>query len=110
LGRHHLAGGHAIRQPDRPQSAGHRQGRPQIGPVRQLNDPDPAWRERLPRITAQTLVVGGGSTSHIPQEDLETMSGLIPRCRLVTIEGAGHEVHSARHEQFLALVKEFLAP
>jgi esterase len=77
---------------------------------RQLNDADPAWWDRLPRITAPTLVVGGGSTSHIPQEELEALSKLIPGCRLVTIEGAGHEVHSARHEQFLAVVEEFLAP
>ena len=77
---------------------------------RQLNDPDPAWWDRLPEIAAPTLVVGGGSTSHIPQEELEALGGLIPRCRLVTIEGAGHEVHSARLEQFLAAVEGFLAP
>jgi pimeloyl-ACP methyl ester carboxylesterase len=82
-----------------------------VAPIRrQLNDADPAWWERLHRITAPTLVVGGGSTSHIPQEELEALSKLIPGCRLVTIEGAGHEVHSARHEQFLAVVEEFLAP
>ena len=82
-----------------------------VAPIRrQLNDADPAWWDRLPRITAPTLVVGGGSTSHIPQEELEALSKLIPGCRLVTIEGAGHEVHSARHEQFLAVVEEFLAP
>jgi pimeloyl-ACP methyl ester carboxylesterase len=75
-----------------------------------LNDADPEWWDRLPRITAPTLVVGGGSTSHIPQEELKALSKLIPGCRLVTIEGAGHEVHSARHEQFLAVVEEFLAP
>src|SRR5919112_390397 len=77
---------------------------------RQLNDADPAWWERLPPITAPTLVVGGGSTSHIPQAELEALCKRIPGCRLVTIEGAGHEVHSARHEQFLAVVEEFLAP
>jgi esterase len=82
-----------------------------LDPIRrQLNDADPAWWDRLPRITAPTLVVGGGSTSHIPQEELEALSKLIPGCRLVTIEGAGHEVHSAQHEQFLAVVEEFLAP
>jgi esterase len=82
-----------------------------VAPIRrQLNDADPAWWDRLPLITAPTLVVGGGSTSHIPQEELEALSKLIPGCRLVTIEGAGHEVHSARHEQFLAVVEEFFAP
>ena len=82
-----------------------------VAPIRrQLNDPDPAWWDRLPRVTSPTLVVGGGSTSHIPQEELKALSKLIPGCRFVTIEGAGHEVHSARHEQFLAVVDEFLAP
>jgi esterase len=72
--------------------------------------PTPRGGNHLPRITAPTLVVGGGSTSHIPQKGLEALSKLIPECRLVTIEGAGHEVHSARQEQFLAVVEEFLAP
>ena len=82
-----------------------------VAPIRrQLNDADPAWWDRLPRITAPTLVVGGGSTSHIPQEELEALSKRIPGCRLVTIEGAGHEVHSARHEQFLTVVEGFLSP
>jgi pimeloyl-ACP methyl ester carboxylesterase len=81
-----------------------------VAPIRrQLNEPDSAWWGRLPEITAPTLVVGGGSTSHIPQEDLEALSGRVPGCRLVTIEGAGHQVHSARHEQFLAAINEFLA-
>src|SRR5690242_16166130 len=35
--------------------------------MRQLNNPDPSWWNDLPRITAPTLIIGGGSTSHVPQ-------------------------------------------
>ena len=80
-----------------------------VAPIRrQLNDPDPVWWERLSKIAAPTLVVGGGSTSHIPLEDLEALSAGIARCLLVTIEGAGHEVHSACRGRFLAAVEELL--
>jgi hypothetical protein len=51
----------------------------------QLNSPDPAWRERLTEITAPTLIVAGGSTSHIPQEKLAEAAVRIPRCTMETI-------------------------
>ncbi len=61
--------------------------------VRQLYSPDPAWWENLVTITIPTLIIGGGATSHIPQEKLAEVAHLIPDCRLVTIEGAGHTIH-----------------
>ncbi|MGW7369881.1 alpha/beta fold hydrolase [Streptomyces sp. NPDC054841] len=72
----------------------------------QLNEPDPAWRARLGAISAPTLVIGGGATSHIDQEELARLAALIPAGRLVTIE-AGHLVHEARPEEFLAALREF---
>ena len=35
---------------------------------RQIDDPDPAWLERLSQITAKTLVIGGGPQSSVPQD------------------------------------------
>ncbi|MEV7548647.1 alpha/beta hydrolase [Amycolatopsis sp. NPDC089917] len=74
----------------------------------ELRTPDPGWWERLAAITAPTLLVSGGPSSHVTLESLERMRGLIPDCRLVTIEGAGHRVHSARPEEFAAVAGEFL--
>ncbi|OOC06070.1 alpha/beta fold hydrolase [Amycolatopsis azurea] len=76
----------------------------------ELRTPDPGWWERLAAITAPTLLVGGGPSSHVTLESLERMRGLIPDCRLVTVEDAGHRVHSARPEEFAAVVGEFLGP
>lgn len=76
--------------------------------VRQLNNPDPSWWNNLPAITAPTLIIGGGSTSHVPQEELVEVARLIPDCRLVTIEGAGHSVHQNRPAEYIELVKDFL--
>jgi pimeloyl-ACP methyl ester carboxylesterase len=76
--------------------------------IQQLNEPDPEWWTRLNRIAAPTLIVGGGSASHVPQEKLVEVSDLIPTCELVTIEGAGHDVHHADLPAFLTAVRKFL--
>ncbi|MEV7403483.1 alpha/beta hydrolase [Streptomyces sp. NPDC091267] len=72
----------------------------------QLNEPDPAGRERLGEITAPTLIIGGGPTSQIDQEDLAWMARQIPDCTFVTID-AGHLVHTERPEEFLAALRSF---
>jgi esterase len=76
--------------------------------ARQLRSPDPAWWDDLPKITAPTLIIGGGSTSEIPQAWLASASHRIPSCQLVTIEGAGHRVHKSRPEEYLASLWRFL--
>ncbi|WP_055599988.1 alpha/beta fold hydrolase [Streptomyces aureus] len=72
----------------------------------QLNDPDPAWREELPAITAPTLVVAGGPTSHLRQDQLSWLADRIPGARFVTI-GAGHLVHTDAPDEFLDALREF---
>jgi esterase len=74
----------------------------------QLNHPDPAWWAELTEITAPTLVIGGGSTSPVPQSLLAKVAELIPDATLVTIEGAGHGVHQTRPAEFLAALGPFL--
>ncbi|UNO38796.1 alpha/beta fold hydrolase [Streptomyces sp. MST-110588] len=78
--------------------------------VAQRNAPDPRWWDGLPEITAPTLVIAGGPESHIPQQHLAEMAALIPDCRLVTIEGAGHLVHEERPLEYLDAVRAFLGP
>ncbi|MGW2086341.1 alpha/beta fold hydrolase [Streptomyces sp. NPDC001880] len=72
----------------------------------QLNEPDPAWQERLGEITAPTLVIGGGPTSQIAQERLVWLAGRIPGGRFVTID-AGHLVHTERPDEFLVEIRKF---
>ncbi|MFB7588952.1 alpha/beta fold hydrolase [Streptomyces sp. NPDC056169] len=72
----------------------------------QLNAPDSAWREGLPAITAPTLVLAGGPSSHVPQEHLSRLAERIPGARLVTIE-AGHLIHASRRDEFLDALREF---
>jgi 3-oxoadipate enol-lactonase len=73
----------------------------------QLNDPDPAWWDRLTEITAPTLVIAGGPASHIPQDKLEEAAARLPRGTLQVIP-AGHEVHATRPAEFTAAVLRFL--
>jgi pimeloyl-ACP methyl ester carboxylesterase len=71
-------------------------------------DPDPGWWERLPAVTARTLIVAGGPESSIPQEELAEAAAQLRDCTLVTIR-AGHFVHDAEPAAFAAAVLGFLA-
>lgn len=73
----------------------------------QIDDPDPAWSERVAEITVPTVVIGGGPDSHIPQELVAELAKTLPDGRLVTIE-AGHHVHRNRPAEFVAAVLDFL--
>ena len=76
--------------------------------VRQRNHPDPAWWEDLNLICAHTLVIAGGTGSHLPQDQVVALAGRIPDAVLVTIN-AGHNVHTRRPDAFLAELLPFLA-
>ncbi|MDT0456663.1 alpha/beta hydrolase [Streptomyces sp. DSM 41527] len=78
--------------------------------VAERNAPDPVWWDAPAKVTAPTLVIGGGESSHIPQAHLADLAERIPDARLVTVEGAGHLVHEERPGEFLAAVTSFLAP
>ncbi|MEU8997720.1 alpha/beta fold hydrolase [Streptomyces caniferus] len=77
--------------------------------VAERNAPDPLWWDAPAKVTAPTLVIGGGGSSHIPQDHLAGLAERIPDARLVTVEGAGHLVHEERPGEFLAAVTSFLA-
>ena len=76
--------------------------------VHQLRHPDPSWWNDLSTITTPTLVIAGGSTSHVPQDKLAEAARLIPDCRFVTIEGAGHAVHKNRPQEYKGNLRDFL--
>ena len=74
----------------------------------QRNHPDPAWWEDLNLITARTLVIAGGTDSHLPQDQIAALAGRITDATLVTIH-AGHNVPSTHPDAFLAALLPFLA-
>jgi hypothetical protein len=76
--------------------------------TQQRNHHDPAWWEDLSLITARTLVIAGGTNSHLPQDQIASLAGRIPDAMLVTIN-AGHNVHTSRPNAFLAELLPFLA-
>ena len=71
--------------------------------VAEVNAGDLAMWDGLARITAPTLLIGGGSQSYISQEKLAEAAALIGDSTLVTIE-AGHNVHRRCPEEFIAAV------
>jgi 3-oxoadipate enol-lactonase len=66
--------------------------------------PDSGWAAGMQRITAPTLVVGGGESSPVRAEQT---AALIPEAKLVVID-VGHLIHVAAPEEFLAVVEPFL--
>ena len=74
---------------------------------RQIDDPDPAWLERLGRISAPTLVIGGGPRSPIPQDRVAELARRIPGARRETIP-AGHLIHDAEPDAFTKMALMFL--
>lgn len=76
--------------------------------TQQRNHPDPAWWGDLGLITARTLVIAGGTDSHLPQDQIAALADRIPDATLVTIN-AGHNVHTGCPDAFLAELLPFLA-
>jgi 3-oxoadipate enol-lactonase len=76
--------------------------------VEEVNDPSLRWWKHLPAITAPTLLVGGGPTSHIPQELLVDVARAVPDCTLLTIP-VGHDVHQSEPDTFADTVLNWLA-
>jgi len=75
--------------------------------IGQLNDPDPAWWERLAEITAKTLIVAGGPDSHVPQDKIAEAAARVPDGTLQVIP-VGHQVHGTRPAEFAATTLDFL--
>jgi pimeloyl-ACP methyl ester carboxylesterase len=76
---------------------------------RQIDNPDPGWLGRLGQITAETLVIGGGPQSYIPQDWVVELARRIPGAHLETIP-VGHLIHSADPEAFTRMALAFLSP
>ncbi|WP_427884775.1 alpha/beta fold hydrolase [Kribbella sp. GL6] len=52
-------------------------------------DCGPRWRERLPGITAKTLVIHGDEDPFFPHQNGEVLAAEIPNARLLTLAGIG---------------------
>lgn len=75
--------------------------------VAQVNSPDRIWWERLPAITARTLLIAGGPASHVRQDMIDQAAARISDCRLLTIP-AGHNIHRKHPKEFTDAVLNFL--
>jgi pimeloyl-ACP methyl ester carboxylesterase len=69
--------------------------------------PEDLW-DRLPNITAPTLVIRGGVSNVLSQEVAEKEAATIPNGRLAVIEGSGHPVPMDRPAELESAVRAFL--
>lgn len=66
-------------------------------------------RPLLPRVHAPTLLIWGAHDPFTPVEDGDAIARLVPRSRLVVIEGASHNPMTDRPEAFNRELLKFLA-
>ncbi len=76
--------------------------------VEEVDDPSMRWWTQLAEITAPTLLVGGGPTSHVPQDLLVDVARIVADGTLVTIP-VGHDVHESDPDAFVETVGDWLA-
>ena len=79
-----------------------RMARPVLTEV--LLTPDPSWWAALSAITATTLLVSGGSTSHVSAARQRRVAAQLPLGSLQTVPESGHRVHSKHLDRFCQLV------
>jgi pimeloyl-ACP methyl ester carboxylesterase len=73
----------------------------------EIDNPDPGWADIVARITAPTLLIGGGAASPIPQEHRAELADRLADARLTTI-AAGHLVHETAPDEYLTALMAFL--
>jgi pimeloyl-ACP methyl ester carboxylesterase len=73
-----------------------------------IRTPDPAWWAALPHITADTLWLAGGPSSHVDQVRLRAAAAMMPSARMVEIP-VGHHIHEQAPDEFAAAVVAFLS-
>lgn len=73
----------------------------------EVDTPDARWATVVAGIAAPLLVIAGGPTSTMPQEQVGDLARTASNGRLVTID-AGHLVHATEPDAFLDAVTLFL--
>jgi N-formylmaleamate deformylase len=90
----------------------HAETKVQVSPnvVQTFDQPEPSWREALPRIACPILLITGDPAKGVvTPDDAQEMAGLWREGKVVQIDGAGHMIHYDRFEPFVEAVKAFLA-
>ena len=78
--------------------------RANMGAILDSPVPDGALKFESP-----ALFVRGGNSNYIREEHEEDIRRLFPCAELVTIEGAGHWLHTERPQRFLEEIRAFLS-
>ena len=81
-----------------------------MGTVFAKLDCAPRWRERLPEITAPTLVVHGAADPFFPLGNAEALAAEIPGATLRVLDGVGAELPRRAHAEVATAVLAHTAP
>jgi pimeloyl-ACP methyl ester carboxylesterase len=84
----------------------------QVSPhvVKTFDQPEPPWRDALPRIACPVLLITADPAKGVfTPDDAQEAVSLWREGKVVQIDGAGHMIHYDRYEQFVQAVQSFLA-
>ena len=73
----------------------------------EVDEPDSRWPQVMAAIDVPTLVIGGGTSSFLPQGQVEELAKTVAHGTRVTID-AGHLVHATKPGAFLVELTTFL--
>ena len=74
---------------------------------RDTRTPKPEFWARVASITARTLLISGGRTSHVDPARIDELAAALPDAHVVAIE-VGHLIHSTAPAEFAGAVLPFL--
>jgi len=76
---------------------------------RRAQDPDALWAH-VRNVQCPTLVIrAGAEPPQVSQETAERLTRENPRIEVVTVPGAGHNIHFAHYDEFMPILRQFLA-
>jgi esterase len=80
---------------------------PQIGAAQDMHAA--LWTD-VPRLSMPVMLVRGGESAFVTQDDLAEMTRLAPAMRVEVVPGAGHAVQSDQPTALAVLISDFLPP
>jgi pimeloyl-ACP methyl ester carboxylesterase len=76
---------------------------------RRGQDPDALW-DHVRNVQCPTLVIRAGAEPPlVSQETADRLTRENPRIEVVTVPGAGHNIHFAHFDEFMPILRQFLA-
>jgi pimeloyl-ACP methyl ester carboxylesterase len=73
----------------------------------EIDNPEPGWAQIIAGIQTPTLVIAGGPSSTVPQDQIADLVRTLANGEMIVLD-TGHLVHATKPSEFIAAVRTFL--